>query len=114
MSATARNICAAPGRGAWYVMFMDLEAARLAYERDGFVHGGAVMSRAEAAELAEELDRYVDANFMGGNLSLQLPKYAADLTRVEGDHLYQFGNLFEVSEPFRRLVTNRTIVERAA
>ena len=79
---------------------MNLEAIRHSFERDGFVHGGAIIDRPQAKALAAELDEYVAARFHGAESSRPQPAVANDLARTEGDNLYQLCNLFEVSDGF--------------
>jgi len=93
---------------------MDLDDFRARYERDGYVKGGRIIIRSEAAELAAELDEIAAAQFGGENSSLGRPYFSMDLGKKDGDHLYQLGNLFEVSARFRALIHNEAMLKQAA
>jgi ectoine hydroxylase-related dioxygenase (phytanoyl-CoA dioxygenase family) len=83
------------------------------FERDGFVHGGRILEPGEVALLAEEMERYIDDGFRGRPTGVPQPIYRIDLGGGGTDHLYQIGNLWEVSDPFRKLVHDRRLVEAA-
>ncbi len=93
---------------------MDLAAAAKAYQRDGFVLGGPLIEREEALALAEELEARVRDRFDSTCQVFEQPDDAVDLSRVEGEHIYQLCNLFRVSEGFSRLMHNPRLGEMAA
>ena len=83
------------------------------FERDGFASGGLVLEPDEVRLLAEEMERFIDDGFRDRPTGVPQPIYRIDLGGGGADHLYQIGNLWEVSEPFRRLVGHRRLVEAA-
>jgi phytanoyl-CoA hydroxylase len=82
------------------------------YERDGFVNAGPMLDAGELRELRAEIERLIDA--FENACADRKPTYAVNLSTVEGEVIYQFVNLWEVSEPFRRLIAHPRIVEAAA
>lgn len=93
---------------------MDIEAAAEAYRRDGFVLGGPLISREEAGVLAQELEAHVRAQFGGDSQALIQPEDAVDLSREQGEQIFQLCNLFRVSEAFHRLMHHPRLGEMAA
>lgn len=90
----------------------DLDALSLAYERDGFVNGGVVLTPSETAELVEELERYMDGLFRGRG-SVPAPGYAGDLGHTPDESHFQIAGLWKVSPPFKKLIENPLIHELA-
>jgi len=83
----------------------------LAFERDGFVNAGKLLTEAEVSELQTELDRIVHGVFVTRDC---VPAYYHDLGRDSGLSHYQVSGLWMLSEPFRRLIENPRIVDAAS
>lgn len=81
------------------------DAQATAFERDGFVLGERVLSDAETAELQAETLRVIDRRDAGG---IQ-PDVVRNLSRDESAPVWQIVNIWQASEPFRRLVSNPLI-----
>jgi hypothetical protein len=84
------------------------------FERDGFVNGGKVLSDEETAALGEELERYADTLWRGRPHPIKLPPYAADLGHDPTTKPFQISGLWQVSDPFRRLIENPRMLAIAA
>jgi hypothetical protein len=87
-----------------------LSAAQVAqFKRDGFVNGGSLLADAELAELTEALADVLDAGpeFYDAQPEFRRPVLFHSFFGTG----HQIVNLFEASEPFRRLLYHRGIVQ---
>ena len=82
-----------------------------AYRRDGFVNLGRFFSDEQVTMLRSELERYLDAAFRGRDSDVTLPWLHQDMSNTASETLPQFVNIWEVSEPFRRVATDARIGE---
>lgn len=80
------------------------------YSRDGFCVGEVVLSDSELDELRGELDRVIADRDGPGPQPVRL----ANLSRDPSMTVWQIVNIWQASEPFRRLLTKREIVDAAA
>jgi phytanoyl-CoA hydroxylase len=83
----------------------------LAFERDGFVNAGKLLTDAEVSELQTELEMVVHGVFVTRDYG---PLYAHDLGRDSGLSHFQICGLWMKSEPFRRLIEHPRIVDAAS
>jgi ectoine hydroxylase-related dioxygenase (phytanoyl-CoA dioxygenase family) len=82
-----------------------------AFERDGFVNGGQVLTDAEVDELRDELTR-VMAN--GPDHDGPRPALMSNLSGDVANPVVQIVNIWQASEPFERLLHRPKIVEEIA
>ncbi len=72
------------------------------FNRDGFLLGPQVLAEDEAARLQEETLRVIDRRDAGGSQ----PDIVRNLAKDAGAPVWQIVNIWQASEPFRRLVTH--------
>ncbi len=81
------------------------------YRDQGFVLGGHVLTDEEVEELRGELDRVIRDQ---GRTDRAQPVLLRNLSGRDDAPVWQIVNIWQASEPFRRLIFHPTIVEAAA
>lgn len=92
----------------------DLDDIVRAFDRDGFVNAGTVLSETELEELRRDLELHMDACFRGVPRAAARPFYSVDVSKNAGDSHFQLCGMWKVSAPFRRLIENPRLVEISA
>ena len=87
------------------------EAKLKAYQDDGFVLGGQVITDEEVEELRSELQRVIDEQ---EDASKPQPYSLVNFTGNPDQPVWQIVNIWQASDAFRRLINNSIIVEAAA
>ena len=82
------------------------------FERDGFVHGGSLLSVQQIRELRDELDRLIQQHDRGHADQVYIDDTAAFCQRR--DCFLQVSNTRELSDVFAQRVTDPELVARAA
>ena len=77
------------------------------FRSEGFVKGSRVLSDHEVGELRDEIQRVIRDHGKPG----PQPVLCHNLTGDDAAPVWQIVNIWQASEPFRRLVNNRTILE---
>lgn len=80
------------------------------YNQDGFVKGSHVADDATVEILRSELERVI-AN---RDQSTPQPVHIVNLTRDETAPIWQIVNIWQASEPFRKLMEHPTLLEEVA
>ena len=80
-----------------------------AYRRDGFGRGNTVLTDDEVDELRAEIDRVIADR---ERQDVPQPVLCRNLSGDPGTEVWQIVNIWEASEPFRRLVTHPKLVEQ--
>lgn len=99
-----------------------LEETLRAFDDDGFVNAGPVLEPSEVEELRAELERYVDRLFRGASNDVNFAARDGihsflvhyDLSKDRARSHFQMGGLWQVSDPFLKLVKNPRMAEIAA
>jgi ectoine hydroxylase-related dioxygenase (phytanoyl-CoA dioxygenase family) len=81
------------------------------FRRDGFLKGARVLSDDEIAALQAETLRVIDQR---EDASVKQPVMVHNFTGDPERAVWQIVNIWEASEPFRRLISNPTIAEEVA
>lgn len=79
-----------------------------AFRRDGFVNGGRVLDDAEIEVLKQELDKVIAGE------TERSPVHIKNLSRDKEQPVWQVVNIWEASEPYRKLAYHPDIVRLAA
>lgn len=80
------------------------------FERDGFLLGGKVLSDGAVDRLNEEVARVIRDREAGG----RQPVLCHNFARGQGQVVWQIVNIWEASDAFHDIITNRTVVEEIA
>lgn len=107
-----------PGSGTLLISLVvpadDLDALVRAFDQDGFVNGGPILTAAEVEELRNELELYMDTCFRNQPRDVARPFYSVDVSKNAGDSHFQLCGMWKVSAPFRKLIENPRLVELSA
>lgn len=85
-----------------------------AFERDGFVNAGPLLTGEEVAVLREELERHIDRNFRGRDTGVRPMDLKLNLSVTPADDVYQLTGLWMHSDIYRALVIHPRIGQAGA
>lgn len=85
-----------------------------AFERDGFVNAGRLLTDFEVSALREELERHIDQNFRGRDAGVRPMDLKLNLSVTKKDEVFQLTGLWMNSIVYRHLIAHPGIAQAGA